>query len=217
MPLEDRDVIKVNYIGRIQSSGEIFDLTDQEVAEEEGIDQEDRELKPVKIVLGEGYILESLEDKIKDLDVGEKESFEIPKEDAFGSRESDKIETISRREFEEHEVRPHRGMPVEIDGKQGKILSASSGRVKVDFNHPLAGRDLEYTVEVLDKIEDMEEQVKAVLEFHGLGDADIDIDEEEGNVKVDAGELPEELTERMEEELEKLEKVEKASLSAGED
>ncbi len=205
--------MELNYIGRIENSGEIFDLTDPEVAEEEDIQQE-RELKPIKILLGKGYILESLEEKIEGMDVGDEETFQVSKEDAFGSRESDKIKTVSKKEFKEHEVRPHRGMPVEIDGKQGRILSVSSGRVKVDFNHPLAGRDLEYTVEILKKIDDKEEQAEAILEFYGIESSDMEL--EDGEIKITADQMAEPVRNKVEEDLEELEGVKEATVGAEE-
>lgn len=214
MSLEEGDVVEINYIGRIENTGEIFDLTDPEVAEEEGI-EEDRELKPIKVLLGKGYILESLEEKIEGMEVGEEETFSIAKENAFGSRESENIKTVSKKEFEEHEVRPHRGMPVEIDGQQGRILSVSSGRVKVDFNHPLAGRDLEYTVEIREKIEETEEQAEAILEFYNIDNSDMDLDD--GTLKVEVDQMPEPVREKVEEDLEELDGIEEATVGNGED
>ncbi len=214
--VEDGDVIEINYVGRIKSSGEVFDLTDKETAEEENVDTENMELGPVKILLGEGYLLKGLEKRMKDMEVGEKETIEVPKKDAFGSRKSSNIKTISEREFKNYDVTPRRGMPVEVDGKRGKILTVSNGRVKVDFNHPLAGRDLEYDVEITRKIEDMEEKVEAVMDFYIDHEYEIEVDE--GSIKVELEEeIPEELCDKLEEEVEKLNDVEKAEIVSGEE
>ena len=216
--MEDGEVFELNYVGRIKRTGEIFDLTDRETAEEEEMDTEEMDLEPAKILVGEGFIMEGLEDRIKDMEVGEERTVEVPKDDAFGSRKSENIKTISKREFEKYDVTPRRGMPVEVDGKRGKILTVSSGRVKVDFNHPLAGRDLEYDVEVLREVDDVEEQVRAVIDFHL--DTDYEVEKDVGDVSITMEEeIPEEAVEHLEEAVEKLSKVDSAeiSISSGEE
>jgi len=213
IPVDDGDVVEINYVGRVKNSGEIFDLTDPEVADEEDIDTSNMELRPVKVLLGEGYVIEGLEEAIKGMEMGEEHTVTIPKEKAFGSRKSENIKTISKREFENYDVNPRRGMPVEIDGKRGKILTVSSGRVKVDFNHPLAGQDLEYDVETLRKIEDTEERVRAVVEFHVSMDFDVEMDGETAHVTIN-DEVPEGHLDELEAEIEKLSDVEGADVTA---
>ncbi len=210
--VEDGEVVEINYVGRIKSSGEVFDLTDKETAEKENIETENMNLGPVKILLGEGYLLKGLENRIKEMEVDEDKTVEIPKKEAFGSRQSSNIKTISEREFKKYDVTPRRGMPVEVDGRRGKILTVNNGRVKVDFNHPLAGRDLVYDVEILSKVDDLEEQVEAVLDFHVSTEYEIETDS--NNVKIVlAEEMDEKVIDKLKEEVEKLEKVDKADLS----
>lgn len=209
--MEDGEIVEINYIGRIQRTGEIFDLTDEQVAEEEGFDASNMSLGPVKIMLGEGYVLEGLDDEIRQMEVGDEKTIAIPKEKAFGSRKGSEIQTISEREFKKHDVRPVRGMQVEIDGQRGKILTVSNGRVKVDFNHPLAGQDLEYDVELIRKVEDTEEQIEAVIDFHLNLDYTIDV--EDGDIEVELGEeIPQPVMDKLEQEIEKLKNVNNATL-----
>ena len=56
------------------------------------------------------------------------------------------------------------GLKVELNGERGTIQKVSSSRVKVDFNHDLAGIDLIYEVEVVKKIDDIKEQFICLLE-----------------------------------------------------
>jgi hypothetical protein len=51
-----------------------------------------------------------------------------------------------------------------MDGRYGRVLSVSSGRVKVDFNHPLSGRVLAFEMEVNEKISDDVEKIKNIFE-----------------------------------------------------
>ncbi len=217
MGFQDGDIVEIHYVGRIQQSGEIFDLTDPDVADEEGLDTADMNLGPVKVLIGEDYVLDGLEDHVREMDVGDSDTVEVPTEDAFGSRTSENIRTISKREFDEYDITPRRGMPVEVDGQRGKILTVSNGRVKVDFNHPLAGKDLEYDVEILRKVEDPDEQVQAVLEFHIGQGSDVSFDDGTATVTIHS-EIPQEARDSLKDEIEKLEAVDTAVLELdGED
>lgn len=211
MTVEHGDVVEVDYVGRITKTGEIFDLTSEELAGEEVEDAAD--LTPARLLIGEHYVLPALEHHIEEMDIGDEDEVEVTAEDAFGERDSDNIKTIPRKEFEKYDVDPRRGMPVEVDGQRGKILTASSGRVKVDFNHPLAGKDLTYTVKLLRQIEDPVEQITAVLEYHGAEDADVEVEDGEATVTLDQ-ELPDEVIEHLEDELEKINGITSASITA---
>jgi len=210
MTVEHGDVVEVDYVGRITKTGEIFDLTSEELAGEEVEDAAD--LTPAQLLIGEHYVLPSLEHHVEEMDVGDEDTVEISAEDAFGERDSDNIRTISRKEFEKYDVDPRRGMPVEVDGQRGKILTASSGRVKVDFNHPLAGKDLTYTVTLLREIEDPAEQVMAVLDYHSAEDAEVDVEDGEATATI-GQDLPDEVIEHLEDELEKINGITSASIT----
>ncbi len=58
---------------------------------------------------------------------------------------------------------PHPLLQVNIDGAVGTVRSVNSGRVVVDFNHPLSGKDVKYTVKVLKKVDDAAAQVSALI------------------------------------------------------
>lgn len=184
--VQDGDVVEIDYVGRISNTGEIFDLTSKEVAEEEGMNVD---VDPARVLIGAGHVIPGLEDALRDMDVGEQRDVEVSAADGFGERDSDNIETISQREFNDHDVTPQRGLVVEIDGRRGKILSTSGGRVRVDFNHPLAGKDLAYDVTVREVLDDVQDRVDAVLTYYELEDR-VTATVEDSEVTV---ELPEEL------------------------
>jgi FKBP-type peptidyl-prolyl cis-trans isomerase 2 len=66
-------------------------------------------------------------------------------------------------------------MILDLGNTKARIQSVNSGRVRLDFNYPLAGRDLEYKIKIDKKIESNEEKIKTILEFFGA---------EENNFKV---------------------------------
>ncbi len=176
--IKNGDFIQLEYTGRVKESGKVFDLTDEKVAKKEDVYDEDTEYGPVTIIVGAGHLLPGLEEEIVGSEIGKKEKVSIPPEKGFGERDSSKIELVPRSIFKRKNIKPAPGMPVKVENKQGIVQSVSGGRIRVDFNHPLAGKELEYEVKSLKKIKDIKKQVKSLLDLH-LGRADI------SNVKID--------------------------------
>ena len=171
--MESGEMIEIDYVGK--TDGEVFDLTSKEKAEEEGVNTDQLDLSPMKVLLGENYIIPGLEDALMDMDVGEEKELEIESEQAYGKRDSDNIETFPESAFEEQNVRVRQGEDIMVGGRRGKVVSKGSGRVRVDFNHPLAGKDLEYWVKIVSKVEDDEEIAQGFLD-HRLGHGSLEFD-----------------------------------------
>ena len=148
--MEEGDLILIDYVGRT-SDGEIFDISSEEKAKEEGVYTERMDYRPVPVLVGSGYVIEGLEEKLKEMEVGDSEErIDIPSEKAYGGRESDKFQTYPEKEFKKQEVNVRVGDQIRVGKRKGKIISKGSGRVRVDFNHPLSGKNLLYDVEVLE-------------------------------------------------------------------
>lgn len=177
--MEKGEMIKVDYVGK--QNGEVFDLTVEEKAEEESLDTEGMNFDPINVLLGENFVIEGLEEALLDMEVGEEKELEIPAEKAYGERDSDNVETFPEKAFEEQGVQVRPGEQLMIGGQRGKVISKGSGRVRVDFNHPLAGKDLEYWVKVVEKVENDEEIAEGILN-NRLGHGDLEF--EEDTVKV---------------------------------
>ena len=207
MTLEKGDMVLVNYIGK--SDGEIFDLTVKDKAKEHGLYREDRDYSPIPVLIGQQYVIEGFEDALLDLEVGDEKEVEIDSDRAYGSRTSDKIETYPEKEFKKQDVNVRVGEEVMIGNQRGKVISKGSGRVKIDFNHPLAGKDLEYWIEVQEKVEDDEEKAEHIFNYR-VGHGGKDLEFEDGVVKIEKThshgdhehELPEQLLNKIEEEIE---------------
>ena len=103
-------------------------------------------------------------------------------ENAFGPRDPSLIQLVPMREFKKQNMTPFPGMKIQSEGATGKILTVNGGRVRVDFNHELAGRDLVYDVEVTEIIEDEEEKIKSMIELH-YSNPNVDIDKTEINIE----------------------------------
>lgn len=86
--------------------------------------------------------------------------------------------------FKKKEIMPFPGMSVNIDDLIGIVRSVSGGRVIVDFNHPLAGKEIEYEVEILEKIEKKEEKAKLIADYFELKTDKIEFKEDKATLEL---------------------------------
>lgn len=198
--LKKGDVIRVDFTARELLNHTVFDSTIEEDAKKFGVFNPRAVYKPVPIVLGKGDFFPAVEKVLEEMNVGEEKTVELESSEAFGERNAKNIVLLSLQEFKKQQLRPIPGLVVEADGRQGKVQSVSGGRVRVDFNHPLAGKKVSYRLIVREKIEQKEEQVAALLEKFFPH-----VKKEERVVKLDGKqveiELPKPLNEQRETEL----------------
>ncbi|MCG9598379.1 FKBP-type peptidyl-prolyl cis-trans isomerase [Vibrio sp. Isolate25] len=109
--------------------------------------------KPAKLVIGDGSLSENFEQCLLGLEVGEQKAIELKAEDAFGAPNPDNVHYMDRAKFvgdAEVEV----GTIMAFSGPDGMeipgiITEIAGDSVTVDFNHPLAGQDVTFEVEIL--------------------------------------------------------------------
>ena len=205
--LQEGDFIRLDYTARTVDDGDIVDTTDPEVAEEEGLEEEDREFEPRTIVLGEGHIFEGVEDDIIGEEVGHSGETTIDAEEAFGEYDPNEVKTVSADKIPEDDRYP--GAHVNVDGQHGHVETIIGGRARVDFNHPLAGEDIEYDYEVVGEVDDRVEQAQGLISMYI--DADLDMWIETDEVEEETIVEPDEDDEDTEPETE-VETVEKETL-----
>ncbi|RLG92480.1 MAG: peptidylprolyl isomerase [Candidatus Hecatellales archaeon] len=157
------DFILMDYTAKIKETNTVFDTSLAEVAKQNGIFKENVVYEPMLVVVGEGWVLKGLDEKLQGLEVGKKTVIEISPEKAFGLRDPSKIKVIPLRKFQQQKITPYPGLEVEIDGKLAVVRSVGAGRVQVDFNPPLAGKTLVYEVEVKRLLQTPEEKIKALI------------------------------------------------------
>jgi len=187
--LQEGDVIKLAYTARTVEDGHLVDTTDADVAEEEGVG-EDQEFAPRTIALGQGHIFETVEADIIGKEAGDEGSVVVPAAEAFGEFDEEQVRTVSADKIPEDDRYP--GAQVQIGQEQGIVETIVGGRARVDFNHPLAGEDVEYEYEIIEEVEDREERAQGVLSMFLDMDLDIwfqtDTVEEEQRVEPDEAE-----------------------------
>jgi len=143
MPVKKGDFIRLDYTGKIQETNEVFDTTNQKVAEEAEIFSENKTYGAIPIVVGGGHILPALDDAVEGMKAGEEKTVEVSAEDGFGKRDPNLLQMVPMREFKKQGIKPQVGMAITSEGHTGIIRTVSGGRVTVDFNHELAGKNLE--------------------------------------------------------------------------
>ena len=107
----------------------------------------------LQFIQGYGSIIPGLEKAITGMAEGERRAIKVAAEDAYGQYDIEQIDNIPMTEFPE-EIELVRGLELELEDSDGdilygRIISVGKSRVKMDFNHPLAGEDLEFDVTIL--------------------------------------------------------------------
>ena len=178
MAIDNGNFVRVNFTGKVKGTDDVFDTTYEEIAQEAGIFEDKRTYKPIPIVVGGNHLLPPIEQAIVGLEEGDKKTVEVDSKDAFGPRNPSLVQFVPMKEFKKQGMTPIQGMKIQYEGNTGKILTVNGGRVRVDFNHELAGKDLIYDVEVTEIIEDDDDKIKSMIELH-YSNPNVNIDETE--------------------------------------
>lgn len=159
MAITKGDIIRLSFTGKLDN-GTVFDTTDEKVAKENNIYDENRRYEPMTVVVGSNTLVVGLEEDLFGKDKGYQGTVAVPPEKGYGLRSLELIETVSTKKFDKA---PEPGMWIESVDRVGVVESVSGGRAKVDYNEPLAGKTLmfEYTIE--DIIEDKLEKADAII------------------------------------------------------
>lgn len=162
MPFQKGDFILIDYVARVKDTNEVFDTTIESEARKFNIYSSDVIYEPMLVVLGGGWVVNGLEEKLYEMGVGEKKEVEVSPEKGFGVRDPSKVRLVPLRMFKgESNLQP--GARVRFRDALATVRSISSGRVQLDFNHPLAGKTIIYEVEVKSEVKDSIGRIKALL------------------------------------------------------
>jgi peptidylprolyl isomerase len=136
---QEGDAVKVHYKGTL-TDGTVFD------------DSHDR--GPLEFTIGEGEIIPGFEKAVTGMSPGETRSAEIPADEAYGEEREELVATIDRSEFPD-DVEPEVGQRLEIRQEEGPplvvtVTEVAESEVTLNGNHPLAGEDLNFEIELLE-------------------------------------------------------------------
>lgn len=109
---------------------------------------------PLQFKVGSHEVVPGFEKSVMGMKVGEKKSFKVSPEDGYGAQNPKAIQNVPRKELPA-DLTPKAGMTLYAQAKNGqrfpvRIMEVRKDDVVMDFNHPLAGKTLDFDVEVLD-------------------------------------------------------------------
>jgi FKBP-type peptidyl-prolyl cis-trans isomerase SlpA len=111
------------------------------------------ERSPATFNYGDGSLLAGVEKKLLGMRVGEKQSFQLNPEDAFGQANPANFQRIDRSSFASDMVLEEGTVISFADAQKtelpGVVQSVGESEVVINFNHPLAGRTLRFTAEII--------------------------------------------------------------------
>jgi FKBP-type peptidyl-prolyl cis-trans isomerase 2 len=136
---KDGDTVRIHYTGKLKD-GQVFDSS--------------RERGPLEVTLGGGQLIKGFESAVLGMTPGETKNIDIPAAHAYGERSDGKVLDFSRSQLPEG-ADPQVGQQMQLQTSDGRAVPAvvtrvSESQVTVDANHPLAGRDLKFDLELVE-------------------------------------------------------------------
>ena len=157
-----KDFIEIDYTGKL-ADGTVFDTTNTQIAKKHNLRSENTRENPTIICVGEKQLIPGLDEALIGKELNKEYTITVPAEKAFGKKDAKNIRLIPMRTFQKQNIMPQPGLQVNIDGSVATVLRVSGGRILVDFNHPLAGREITYNITIKKKITDKKEQIESYL------------------------------------------------------
>ncbi len=206
MAIKKGDFIEVEYTGMIKEDKTVFDTTSEETAKQNNLHSPKMKYCPVIIVLGENHLIKGLDEQLEGKEPGEYD-FEISAEKGFGKKSASLLKLVPAKAFNKENIKPFVGLEVELDGMRGIVRTVSGGRIIVDFNHPLSGKDLLYKIKVNKIITDPAEQAKGLASLLKIPIKSVELTDKKLSIEYEK-QLPPQLSAVFEEEIKRLTKQE---------
>jgi len=132
------DTVRVHYTGSL-TDGTVFDSS--------------REREPLSFQVGAGQVISGFNDAVEGMEVGDKVDVTIESKDAYGDYREDFVINVNPSDIPD-EIDPEVGMDLQLHQQDGgaipvKITAVSDDAVTLDANHPLAGKDLKFEIELV--------------------------------------------------------------------
>lgn len=139
--VENGQKVRIHYTGTLDS-GEPFDSS---------IGRD-----PLEFEMGAGMVIPGFEAGVRDMTAGEKKNIHIPAAEAYGERREEMVMEFERSQLPE-DLNPEVGMGLQMQGPQGqpvavRVTAVSETAITIDANHPLAGQNLNFELELVDII-----------------------------------------------------------------
>jgi FKBP-type peptidyl-prolyl cis-trans isomerase 2 len=184
------DIIRVEFSLWVADTNTLYNTNIESLAKEHKIYSEEHRYTPMPYIVGKGDFYSPIEDSFLTANVGEDVEVTIPPEKGEGERKADLVQIFPVRriaslpQYKQKDAFPAVGDYVEIDGRKGKIVSLVAGRVRIDFNHELAGKTLRFRYKVTEVATDLESKIKAMIDMAYRYSNDFKISEKDGVVDI---------------------------------
>lgn len=132
--------VKIHYKGTLDD-GEVFDSSYERD-------------EPIEFVVGSGHVIKGFDEGVKDMKVGDKKTIHIEPDEAYGQKDPGLVQTVSLSEIPNSADLPDSGT-IYFQGPDGQpipaeIVEKTDDQVTFDLNHPLAGKALNFDLELVD-------------------------------------------------------------------
>jgi peptidylprolyl isomerase len=136
---KEGDKVKVHFIGKLED-GTVFSTT--------------RDSDPFEFTLGEGQVISAFEKGVQGMEIGETIDITVSPEEGFGPRRDELITDVQKEALPEH-VEPEVGQFWQVRQENGALVNVVVAEVKedtvtIDANHPLAGKTLNFQIELVE-------------------------------------------------------------------
>ncbi len=143
------DRVKVNFTGKLDD-GTVVDASVDNCCDDEC----ECETGPVELTIGEEEVVPGLEKALIGMAPGEKKTVRLVSEEAYGERDEEMVMEVDRGEIPE-DIAPEIGQTLELTDEEGEaflvtVTNITETEVVLDANHPLAGVDITYEIELVD-------------------------------------------------------------------
>jgi peptidylprolyl isomerase len=133
------DTVKIHYTGKL-GDGTTFDTS------------ADRD--PLEFKLGQGEVIPGFEEAVVGMEPGESKSIQIAAEDAYGPHHDELVTAVGREKFPP-DMNVQVGQQLELQSTDGRrrvvmVTDVTDSSVTLDANHPLAGKDLTFDIELVE-------------------------------------------------------------------
>ena len=133
------DTVKIHYTGKL-NDGTVF--------------ADSKEREPLQFVIGENRIIPGIEEVVVGMNTGESKTVEISADKAFGPYQEEMVQVVNRSQFPE-DMEPKVGEKIQMTDGAGRTIvvivkEISGAEVTLDTNHPLAGKNLTFDIELIE-------------------------------------------------------------------
>ncbi len=138
MQAKQGDKIKLHYTGKLES-GDIFASS--------------KNREPIEFTLGQGQVIPGIEEAVEGMQPGESKTVKVPPDKAYGPHRDELTQEIPKKDIP-GDISPQAGQRLNVKWSDGKetavsVTDVSEASVTIDANHPLAGKDIVFELELV--------------------------------------------------------------------